>query len=421
MSLLGELQIRSADSLASARRRVLQLCEVFGCKAILASRLATIVSEFGRQANQTDSIRITIELEQREGRAGLLFHIDGGSRQLKPISLGHFFDSYVIQSHSIINAYHYLPEYPWHWFQKRIEQAKTAVCRPSKEELFADLEEKNRVLDEQGAELRTRVEELTRTRNELIQSEKMASLGRLVAGFAHEINTPIGVAIGAASALDEDVRCVQRLLDSDDEVSEEDLLACLEPMSEAARLAQTNLQRAARLVASFKRTAIDQSSEQMRRFRVDEVIEDITNSLHNKFKRTRIQIQVNCPEGLTIYSSPGELEQLLTNLMMNSLIHGFDNGNNTGHIQIKVGREDAFLVLDYRDDGQGMTPEQRERIFEPFFTTNRQSGGSGLGLFICYNLVTSRLKGTIQCDSSPGKGVHFSIRFPAMNDQQSAI
>ena len=266
------------------------------------------------------------------------------------------------------------------------------------------------------AELHAKVEELVQTRNELLQSEKMASLGRLVAGFAHEINTPIGVAVGAASTLLEVSQTVMRLMEQE-EVDEDELISALESVEEAAELTLSNLRRAIRLVSSFKRTAVDQSSEVSRLYNVKETIEDVNNSLHNKFKKTEIKIHIDCPDSLILYGIPGVLDQVLTNLMMNSLFHGFENGTLSGEILITAQLQNDYLHLKYTDTGKGMSQETAEKIFEPFFTTRRGYGGSGLGMYICYNLVTSQLHGTISCVSSPGNGVTFFIDYPVQTSQ----
>ncbi|MEN8215965.1 MAG: ATP-binding protein [Pseudomonadota bacterium] len=259
--------------------------------------------------------------------------------------------------------------------------------------------------------IENRIEELVQTRNELVQSEKMASLGRLVAGFAHELNTPIGVAVGTASVLRNKSNFINQLLEQE-EVDEDDLVSTLEAIDQAAELTLSNLRRAAGLVSSFKRTAVDQSSEDVRQFEVKSIIKDVINTLHNKFKRTAIEIQLDCPKDFAVYSIPGSLEQILSNLMMNSLIHGFEEGKNDGRIRIAVRLEEKRLHIDYSDTGKGIAPDVLEKIFEPFFTTNRVQGGSGLGMYICYNLVTSQLNGTMTCESSLGKGVLFKMEFP---------
>jgi signal transduction histidine kinase len=277
------------------------------------------------------------------------------------------------------------------------------------------LQEANKVLDakviERTTELKAKIEELTRAHNELVQSEKMASLGRLVAGFAHELNTPIGVAVGSASTLQNKAKFINELLEQE-EVDEEDLISALETIDQAATLTLSNLRRAARLVSSFKRTAVDQTSEDVRQFDVKLTIEDVIHTLHNQFKRTTIEIQLDCPKNILIYSIPGSLEQIITNLMINSLIHGFKQGKESGKILINVRLEETRLQINYSDTGKGIAPDALEKIFEPFFTTHRAHGGSGLGMYISYNIVTSQLNGTMICESALGEGVKFKIEFP---------
>jgi predicted ATPase/signal transduction histidine kinase len=264
---------------------------------------------------------------------------------------------------------------------------------------------------ERTVELNIKINELTQARHELVQSEKMASLGRLVAGFAHELNTPIGVAIGSASALQEESQKVHRLLEQE-EVDVDDLISAVSSIEKGFDLTLANLERAAGLVSSFKRTAVDQSSGEVRTFDVKEVINDTINTLRNRFKQTNIEIQMNCANDLKIKSLPGALEQILTNLLINSLIHGFEEGTRAGQINISVHLQSDHLHLKYSDNGKGIAPENLVQIFEPFFTTHRAHGGSGLGMYICYNLVTTQLQGTITCESTLGKGVEFFIIFP---------
>lgn len=260
-------------------------------------------------------------------------------------------------------------------------------------------------------ELDVKIGELERAQNELVQSEKMASLGRMVAGFAHEINTPIGVAVGAITHGEATLDKINRLLD-DEEVSEDALRAELASLRQGEGLAMSNLRRAATLVQSFKRTSIDQATENERTFNIRELIEDVLHTLHNQLKRQPVTVSIDCPDALQIHGVPGLLEQLLTNLVMNSIVHGFENGTRGGEIGIAVSVHDDHLRLEYRDSGAGMKPDVAARVFEPFFTTRRNEGGSGLGLYICYTIVTSRLGGTICCESRPGEGCRFLVDFP---------
>ncbi|MEK8020053.1 MAG: ATP-binding sensor histidine kinase [Candidatus Parabeggiatoa sp.] len=264
---------------------------------------------------------------------------------------------------------------------------------------------------ERTAQLNTKIEELTQTRQELVQSEKMASLGRLVAGFAHELNTPLGVALSSATLLQREATKINQFMEQD-EVDEDDLLSVLDSIDKAANLNVSNLKRAANLVTSFKRTAVDQTSDTVRSFQVQQLIQDTITTLHSRFKKTKIEISMDCPKDFKVKSLPGALEQILTNLLMNSLIHGFDEGKNAGSISIKAQLDGDNLHLEYSDNGKGIASENLEKIFEPFFTTHRAHGGSGLGMYICYNIVTTQLQGTITCESVLGEGVMFKIDYP---------
>ena len=261
-------------------------------------------------------------------------------------------------------------------------------------------------------ELDGKISEVEAARQALIESEKMAALGRMVAGFTHEINTPIGVAVGAISNSERTIEAIERLIKSD-EVSEDDLRAALSTLKQGDELAMANLRRAAALVQSFKRTSIDQASEQPRVFVLRELIDDVLYGLQNQLKRLPLTLTVNCPKGLKIEGLPGLLEQLLTNLLINSIKHGFAQGQGAGNIAISAQAKGENLVLIYSDDGAGMSQAVLERLFEPFFTTRRDDGGSGLGMAICYNIVTVNLGGTIDCQSEAGEGVKFLIEFPA--------
>lgn len=273
------------------------------------------------------------------------------------------------------------------------------------------LEQQRKKLEVLNQELQATIAELQRTRDELVQSEKMASLGRLVSGFAHEINTPIGIALTAASMIDETAQTINTMLAAE-EVSETELTAALDKLANAGQLTVSNLRRAGDLVTSFKRTSIDQTTETKRLFGLQGIIQDIILSLDNKFRRTPIKIELTCPTDLNIYGDPGTISQILSNLLINSLIHGFEDGKQAGTIAIHAYRDNHTVHLDYTDTGRGMDKEALEKLFEPFYTTRRARGGTGLGMYICYNLVVTRLKGTITCESKLGEGSIFQISFP---------
>ena len=274
------------------------------------------------------------------------------------------------------------------------------------------------LLRRRWTDLARNIKELEATRGELVQSEKMASLGRMVAGFAHEINTPVGVAVGAVSHNEEALTRIDKLL-GQEEVSEEVLREELAGLRQSGALALTNLRRAANLVQSFKRTSIDQTSEQIRSFEMKELISDVLFSLHGNLKKLPIEVRVQCPESLQLNGMPGLIQQLLTNLVMNSVQHAFDNGQRAGTIDIRAALQGNDVHLEFSDDGKGMDAGHLSRIFEPFYTTRRGEGGSGLGLYICYNIINTQLSGTIQCHSLPDAGCRFDIHFPARLEKKS--
>ncbi len=279
-------------------------------------------------------------------------------------------------------------------------------------QLNRSLRQSQQALQVSKSNLEQNYNELRVLQEELIAREKMASLGRMVAGFAHEVNTPIGIAVGTSSQAHEAAEELEKLLKKE-EVQEEELHLHIATIGEATELALANLRRASELVQSFKRTSIDQTSEKARHYLFKELVDDVIASLHTQFKRTQIVFNITCPTDLKISGIPGIHAQLLTNLIMNSRQHGFDNGKLAGEISIEVRQiNQNQLLIDYKDNGSGMTADTMSRLYEPFFTTNHTLGGSGLGMYICYNLVTNQLKGNIHCECQPGHGVHFHIAHP---------
>ncbi|MCC6142277.1 MAG: HAMP domain-containing histidine kinase, partial [Candidatus Hydrogenedentes bacterium] len=178
--------------------------------------------------------------------------------------------------------------------------------------------------------------------------------------------------------------------------------------------------RASQLVQSFKKVAVDQSSEARRSFKVRGYLDEILLSLRPKLKRTRHIIEINGDPAVEMNSYPGAFSQVITNLVMNSMVHGYDGEEDSGRFVIAFQPDGEDLLIDYTDDGKGIAPEHVPRIFDPFFTTKRGQGGSGLGLHLVYNIVSQSLRGTVSCASEPGRGVKFSIRVPlAPADEES--
>lgn len=274
-------------------------------------------------------------------------------------------------------------------------------------DLNRDLEEK---VGERTKELKNSIRRLENAQNQLIQSEKMAALGDLVAGVAHEINTPVGISVTSISYLEEKLKEIDRKVAAG-ELRKSDFDKFLGVAREATKSSMLNLHRAAELIGNFKQVAADQASGQKRTIYLGKYIDEILLSLRSKYKRTKHQIHVNCPEDLQLNTYPGAFMQIFSNLIINSLLHGFE-GIEMGNIDIGVEVTDENVVVRYTDDGKGMSETNLGKVFEPFFTTKRGDGGTGLGMSIVYNLVTSRLGGTISCSSEEGQGTAFTIHLP---------
>lgn len=262
-------------------------------------------------------------------------------------------------------------------------------------------------LQEKAQQLEQTLLNLQQAEAQLIQTEKMAALGGLVAGIAHEINTPIGIGVTAASLLMEKTIAFTALFKSG-MMKRSDLEKFLDMAQRSSQMTLTNLERAVELIQSFKQVAVDQSSESKRVFNVKTYLEEILLQLSPKLKATKHTIQVQGDAHLSLNSYPGAFSQIVTNLVMNSLLHAYAP-NEAGHIQLTFQQTETQIIFEYADDGCGIPPENLSKIFEPFFTTRRGKGGSGLGLHIVYNLVTQKLNGKIQCESQLGTGTKFTI------------
>lgn len=271
------------------------------------------------------------------------------------------------------------------------------------------LEEQKEELLQQKEELQSTLENLQKTKEQLIESEKLSALGGLVAGVAHEINTPVGIGITAASSLHEEIQKMAALFKSN-EISRKDFKEFLELANDSTLLIQKNLQRTAELIQSFKQISADQVSEQQRVFKLKSYLEDIIRSLHPKFKQKQIEFMIRCDDRLELNSYPGAYAQVFTNLLLNSYTHGFHD-RNQGLITINVAQKDGMLKIEYLDNGAGISPKDLPHIFEPFYTTD-QRRGTGLGLNIVYNIIKQKLRGNVSCKSEPGKGVLFLIELP---------
>ncbi|MBL9105004.1 MAG: HAMP domain-containing histidine kinase [Myxococcales bacterium] len=279
-------------------------------------------------------------------------------------------------------------------------------------ERATQLERANRTL-ERRVEERTRalaraLDELRAAQAHAVQSEKMAALGSLVAGVAHEISTPVGVSVTAASSLEE-ATAEFAAARAEGSATSGQLARYLEHARLSGRLIMANLERAAELIQSFQQVAVDRSGEARRRFMLRRYVEQVLLSLQPELRRSqqRVVLGGGCEE-VELLSYPGALAQVVTNLVMNSLQHA----GASGPLRLALREDGERVELDYADDGRGIAEDHLSQIFDPFFTTGRDRGRSGLGLHIVYNLVTRRLGGTIGCESAPGRGVRFRVSIP---------
>ncbi len=244
----------------------------------------------------------------------------------------------------------------------------------------------------------------------IIERSKMASLGEMVGAFGHEMMTPVGIAVTASSALNDTNKELKELYESG-KMKKSDFSRYLERLDEFSKIILSNLSRSSELIASLKSIAVDQSSDQRRLVNVKHYLDEIILSLKPRLKRLPHKINIKCPENIEVELYAGPFSQIVINLIMNSMIHGFD-GVEKGLVEIGVQQVGNDLIYTHKDNGKGMSPEVMDHLYEQFFTTKKNQGGSGIGMNLIKKIVSQTLKGTIECESAPSKGVLFSIRFP---------
>lgn len=280
--------------------------------------------------------------------------------------------------------------------------------------LVDGLRHSERVLEarvaERTAELSATVARLEQAGQDLAEAEKLASLGSLVAGVAHELNTPIGNALTTATALEHEAQGMRAQVAAG-AIRRSVLEGFIARCADMADLLTRSCQRAAELISSFKQVAVDQTSEQKRAFLLDELVGDNIAALRPSHKHARWTFENTVPPGIRCESYPGPLGQVISNLLQNAALHAFELGD-PGSITVSALREDAHVVITVSDTGKGMTADVLARIWEPFFTTRLGQGGSGLGLAICRNIVSGVLGGTLNAASAPGQGTRFVLRMP---------
>lgn len=283
--------------------------------------------------------------------------------------------------------------------------------RQLNQQLEFKITERTKALKSSNQELLDTLAKLHQYQSQIIQTEKMSSLGQMVAGVAHEVNTPIGLGVTASTLMQDKLLEVQQAFDLK-KLTASQLAKFLLDSKENLGIIYRNLDRAASLISSFKQVAVDQSNDNQRQFNMLQLINEVLLSLKPNLKKSQHIINVNCPADLTIDSKPGPINQIIINLIMNSLIHAFEHIEQ-GEINIQVHYQDQHCQIRYTDNGVGVPENIKKRIFDPFVTTKRGSGGSGLGMHLVYNLVTQALHGKINLESTLGEGIEIAIVFPA--------
>ncbi|MEC8746849.1 MAG: GAF domain-containing sensor histidine kinase [Pseudomonadota bacterium] len=258
-----------------------------------------------------------------------------------------------------------------------------------------------------------RTAELEAAQEKLVESEKMAALGNLVAGIAHEVNTPLGIALTSVSNCKEELKDVYRDFEND-ELTEQGFKDFEAICSEGLNLAETSLMRAANLVQDFKRTSADQTSLEIEEIALDEYIPRVCNPLKPMLRKEQVELSIDVTPNLVITTCPGIIAQLLTNLISNAQRHAFGPSvnNDVNRVSVSCSKNAKGIVISVQDNGKGIPEALHKKVFEPFYTTARDKGGTGLGLNILYNLVRQKFNGEIDLTSTPGEGTKVTVCIP---------
>ncbi|HVH47089.1 MAG TPA: ATP-binding protein [Labilithrix sp.] len=261
-------------------------------------------------------------------------------------------------------------------------------------------------------ELRHSLMRLKEAQEELVRKERLATVGLLVSGVAHEVNTPLGVAVTATGIVSEEMTALRDKLDRG-VLTKGDLRQFFERAGQAEEMVRTNLERAAAEIMKFKRVSVDHTTEERRRIDVGVYVRETLDSLRPLARRASLEITLTADGDLEVVTYPGAIAQILTNFVTNSVMHGSHGDGTPLRIEVHVARlEDGSVTIAYRDYGRGMPDHVREKAFQPFFTTQRGAGGSGLGLHIVQSIVADVLRGRIFLDSTLGEGTRFVVNFP---------
>lgn len=276
--------------------------------------------------------------------------------------------------------------------------------------LESKVRQRTQELEQVNSNLETALTNVNSAQAELARVERMAALGSMVAGVAHELNTPLGNCLLVASTLEEETQRLLQMVESG-QIRRSDLTRYASTALDSTKLLLRGLQQSAHLVGDFKQVAVDQSSAQRRKFGLSVMLQELTALLHSSLKKTPFLLELDIPANIELDSYPGLLGQVFTNLVNNSVIHGLD-GRSHGVMRCVAELSNDQVLIVFTDDGKGIPPEIIKRIFEPFFTTKFGQGGSGLGLSITFNIISNVLGGSIHVSSVPGQGTRFEIRLP---------
>ena len=295
----------------------------------------------------------------------------------------------------------------------KLEDAENALLSLNGE-LEVKVHDRTAMLADSNKQLQSSIENLTLAQDQLVQSEKMASLGQLVAGVAHEVNTPLGICVTSITALKEKVDKLNHAA-KNGALTKSFLLETLNLLGEYQQIIERSLNKSVDLIRSFKSVAVEQHTDPEMNINLSEHLHDVVKTVKTMFKHKKYHINISGDEEFNLVTFPSAWNQIITNFLMNSHIHGFED-RKEGEISIELSHSDDYLTLVYKDNGKGISDEVKNRIFDPFVTTKRGQGGSGLGLNIVFNLVNAKLGGTIKSIDTE-QGVCFQIKTPYVKNK----
>jgi len=320
------------------------------------------------------------------------------------------------QRHFLISSSSFESPNGWRFVALFLDQTDRLKAEEAQHILNVELEQR---VAERTAELSEALDTLKQAQSELVQSEKLASLGSMVAGVAHELNTPVGNALMVASTLTDQQQQFEQSLDHG--LSRSALNHFLLSVRDTSDILDRNLRRTADLINSFKQVAVDQTSEQRRHFDLRELVREVLVTMSPSLRKTSHTLLCEISPDIHFDSFPGPLEQVLMNLTNNALRHGFD-GRSNGQMRLQADLlSSEWVRLRFSDDGVGISDKNLQKIFDPFFTTKLGQGGSGLGLSIAYNIVTGMLGGKIEVHSEVGRGSEFVIDLPLTAPKEAVM